>query len=415
MPSETDLLRSLDDDPRTPSTIDIHRAITSGKRRRARRSAGYAGAAAVTAVAVAGASVAGGVFTDDGASRNPAATPAKSAPAKAEPGAVAVAPPNRCRLEKLPVPGDVSMALVAGADPTGRYIVGRSYPKGGGYQAVIWHDGKGRNVAMPGDSEEQLTDVNSAGTAIGWSYDASGQVPYVYRDGKVSKLPGVKQAEPRGINDAGAIVAGDGAELRDVLLWKSPTAQPTRLPLPAGATHAMAGDIDEDGTVVGTIDMRTPYVWLPDGSHHALTLPTVNGKPLSRAGAFGIRNGWVTGTAGGGGLARGGAGTGKDKAQEPLVGVRWNLRTGEVQVVGELQDLAGAVNAQGWLVGSDKQGRAVLVAGDTPVLLPPLAKKKQTNVSNIPSTLSDDGRIVAGQSDDDDANDTIKAVVWHCS
>jgi hypothetical protein len=32
MPSEIDFLRNLDDDPRSPSTVDIQRAIAAGRR-----------------------------------------------------------------------------------------------------------------------------------------------------------------------------------------------------------------------------------------------------------------------------------------------------------------------------------------------------------------------------------------------
>jgi hypothetical protein len=54
----------------------------------------------------------------------------------------------------------------------------------------------------------------------------------------------------------------------------------------------------------------------------------------------------------------------------------------------------------------------VLVAGAAPVLLPPLATHKPNTLSNIPSTVSDDGRIIGGQSDD--PTGTIQAVVWRC-
>ncbi|MEU4716555.1 hypothetical protein AB0F73_23280 [Micromonospora purpureochromogenes] len=93
-------------------------------------------------------------------------------------------------------------------------------------------------------------------------------------------------------------------------------------------------------------------------------------------------------------------------------GGRTGLRTGEVRVFGELQGLPNEVNAQGWQVGTDKQGRAVLVADAEPVVLPALAGGQPTAVSNIATTLSDDGRTVAGQSDD--ATGTIQAVVWRC-
>jgi len=60
MPSEIDLLRQLDPEPPQPSTIDISRAISAGRRRRVHRGLGYAGVAAVTTLAVAGAAVAVG-------------------------------------------------------------------------------------------------------------------------------------------------------------------------------------------------------------------------------------------------------------------------------------------------------------------------------------------------------------------
>jgi uncharacterized membrane protein len=426
MPSESDLLKSLDDEPRKPSTVDINRAIADGRRRhRARHAAGYAGAAAVTAVAVAGASVAGGVFTDPapkvaatGKPRPSASVPPK--PAYTIPGdagwrAPAATPPTKCTLDRLPAPDGAPMALVSGADPAGRYIVGRSYPRGGGYQAVLWHDGKARKVMLPGDLEESLRDVNSTGTAVGWSYHQAGPVPYVYRDGKVSKLPGVKRGSANAINDAGAIVGEDEAAHVPVV-WPSATAKAFRLPVPAGTGRAGAQDIDEDGTTVGTLDDERPYVWFPDGTHRELPMPAIDGAPAVSARAFTIRNGWATGVAETGGDGNGGKESAEGGGKGPAVrmtAVSWNVRTGEVRTSDDFDLRADATNAQGWQVGISKQGRAVLLAGGAPVKLPELAPHKPGGLTNIPSTLSDDGRLVAGQSDD--ATDTIQAVVWHCT
>jgi uncharacterized membrane protein len=413
MSSESDLLKSLDDEPRTPSTIDVRRAIAAGRRRVMRRSAGYAGAAAVTAVAVAGASVAGGLIHRGSPNNAAHSGAAASAPVTA---------PTSCTLSKLTAPGKAPMALVAGADPAGRYIVGRSYPKAGEYQAVLWHDGSGRNVMLPGDLEEQLTDVNSAGTAVGWSYTGTtdadtGPVPYVYRDGKVSKLPGVGRGSAYAINDAGAIVGMDD-EHHAPVVWRSATAKPVRLPVPAGAKKAAVRDIDEDGTMVGSIDNTLPYVWFPDGTHRELPLPSIGGKPATTGLVFSVRNGWATGVATNG-VGRSGAknpAAAKDlagaKAGGPAVPVRWNLRTGAVTVSSALQFPASAVNAQGWEIGTDKQGRAVLATGTGTVVLPDLATHTADGLSTIPNTVSDDGRIIAGQSDD--ATGTIQAVVWRC-
>lgn len=72
----------------------------------------------------------------------------------------------------------------------------------------------------------------------------------------------------------------------------------------------------------------------------------------------------------------------------------------------------GSPNAQGWQVGTDKQGRAVLVTDGATVVLPRLASFRPGGLSDLPSTLSDDGRTIGGQSDD--GTGTIQAVVWRC-
>ncbi|SCG34355.1 hypothetical protein [Micromonospora coxensis] len=432
MPSEIELLRALDDEPRTPSTVDVAQAISAGRRRRARRGAGYAGAASVTALAVAGASVAGGLVggapsptTATGAPRSTAPAPPKAPytiPGTPGWSAPTATPPTGCTLHRLPAPDGAPMALVSGADPTGRYVVGRAYPRGGGYQAVIWHDGAARKVMLPGDLEESLQDVNSTGTAVGWSYVGgseadTGPVPYVYQGGRVSPLPGVRRGSAYAINDAGAIV-GDDDSRRAVLVWPSATAKPIRLPLPAGASEAEAGDIDEDGTVVGTVDRGRPYVWFPDGTHRELAMPRVDGGPAAGARVFSIRNGWATGLAGAldgrGSTAdpAGSTGPGTAARSQRTAAVRWNVRTGEVRIFENLEPYPNTVNAQGWQIGTDTRKRAVLVTDDATVVLPALADGEPTGVSTIATTVSDDGRTVGGQSDD--ATGTIQAVVWRC-
>jgi uncharacterized membrane protein len=347
MPSEFDLLRPLDDEPRTPSTVDIRRAIADGRRRRrTRRGAAYAGVAAVTALSLAGVSLAANGRVNhappDAAASRGQATTATSAPAATA--------PTSCALERLPAPDNDPMALVSGADPTGSYLVGRSYPKAGGYQAVIWHNGKVRKVMLPGDIEESLRDVNSTGTAVGWSYDGdrgkenTRQIPYVYRDGKVSKLPGDVQGSAEAINDAGAIVGNDDAD--GAVLWPSATAQPVRLPKPAGVTQGTASDIDEDGTVVGNFDYVRPYVWFADGTHRDLPMPTLDGKKAVGARVFSIRNGWAIGVADANADARAGINpktsepsnpndAAKRAKSEQMRAVQWNVRTGEVLMADE--------------------------------------------------------------------------------
>jgi uncharacterized membrane protein len=417
MSAETDLLRSLDPEPPMPSTVDISRAIAAGRKRRMRRGVGYAGVAAVTTLVVAGVAVAVGPNGRDGGrprpATPPAASPAKSALPKGDytiPGttgwaAPAATPPSSCTIEKLPVPDGVRMAIVGGGDPTGSWFVGRSYPKGG-YQAVIWHGGAATKVMLPGDLEEDLVDVNAKGDAVGWSYLANktgdgAQVPYAYVGGKVVRLKGVDTGSANAINEAGAI-AGAGGDR--AMVWPSATAAPTLLPVPEGTEKSAASDIDEDGTVVGSLDLKVPYVWFADGTYRALPLPKINGTEAVSARVFTIRNGWATGVADATVRSRAGAGN--------VTAVRWNVRTGEVRLDDRgWDDMVDATNAQGWAVGMIK-GRDTFVAGDHKIVLPEVAKHQAGTLSTIANTMSDDGRVIAGQSDD--ASDTIRAVVWHC-
>ncbi|BCY05390.1 hypothetical protein [Actinoplanes sp. L3-i22] len=402
MPSDFDLLRPLDTEPRSPSSVDIQLAIATARRKRAIRTAGYAGAATLTVTAV----VAGGLLFDTSRATTPTQPAAsKTAATKAAP---AVKAPTSCTIEALPVPHGALQALVASGDPTGKYFVGRSYPKAGGYQAIMWHDGVSVEVPLPGDLEESLTDVNSTGTAVGWSLIGEGtSMPYVYSDGKVTKLPGTGSAATAAINNKGAIVGDDGAY---PLLWTSKTATPRRLPMPEGSQTGTAVDIAEDGTVIGTLDNKVPYVWLPDGSHHALDLPDLGGGKQVEGRLFHIRGDWVTGVVN---EAGSGKAAGLKRAQGEVHAVRWNLRTGKSELIDQLDKSADALNAQGWLTGISKQGGATLLAGNTLVPLPGLAPPNpQDGLADIANTISDNGQTIGGQSND--ASTAIQPVLWHC-
>ncbi|GAA2884552.1 hypothetical protein Acy02nite_17770 [Actinoplanes cyaneus] len=398
MPSDFDLLRPLDTEPSSPSTVDIPLAISAARRKRAIRGATYTGAVTLTVAAV----TVGGLMIR---SPGPATTPAQPA-ATTTTTATAVKAPASCTIERLPVPDGARAALVFGADPTGKFFVGRSYPKAGGYQAVIWHNGVAEEVPLPGDEEELLHDVNTSGTAVGWSYIGENTpMPFVFRDGKVTQLPGVSSGSAYAINRDGKIVGDDGAH---PLLWSSPSAGPTQLPVPAGTQTAIATDIDDDGTVIGTLDNKVPYVWLPDGTHHALRLPDTDGKRFEGR-LFHLRNGWAVGVAN---EAGGKSASGEKKAQGKVEAIRWNVRTGEMTVVGQFDKSADAVNAMGWQTGVGKQGGAKLLADEHLIALPGLAPAGGDRLADLANTLSDDGRTIGGQSDD--ANDNIQPVLWHC-
>jgi uncharacterized membrane protein len=421
------LLQSLDRDPPAPSTIDIERAVKDGRRRARRRTAAQAASAVVAAaLVIAGGAAAVAVRTGGQDTVDPDAAPAQTGPsstegasAAASAGPSASAPvqvpappaPTRCALSLLPIPDGVRMALVTGADPTGRLIVGRSYPGGGSHQVLLWRDGTVHKVPLDGD-DQALNDINTAGTAVGGTFRAKPgggeedirQVPVAYlANGSLLTLAGVVDGTAHAVNEAGTIV---GESARRPVRWASPSGTAQQLPLPPGATSGDARDIDEDGTIVGFVEFdgrdERPYVWFTDGTHRELPLPTgappAGGQQRQFVRAYGIRNGWVTGIAG----------------MTPAAGaVRWNLRAGEVKVFAEFQSRASMANAHGWQVGTDLQGRAMFLSPAGPVVLPALAAHEPGNLKNIATTVSDDGRTIGGQSDD--SNEVIRAVVWRCS
>ncbi len=412
------VLGALDDEPDTPPAISISRAVAEGrKRRRARRVGGYSAAAGVTALMLVGVAVAvpawrGGHSSPTSgapssvATSNRAATPTNAAWAATYPAVPEVKAPTQCQIKKLPLPDGRKMSLVTGADPSGRFLLGRTYPdplKSFHYNMVIWDRLVPKAVEVPGDDQD-LKDINTHGVAVGDSYVGAGLTAWLYRDGKVSKLPGGDGAEARAINEANVVVGGRNSK---PIVWRSIDSKPVELPLPAGADSGEAMGIDEDGTIVGFVATsgpnsrveHTPYAWLPNGLGQELKVPApASGKAVDPADpgahAFTIRNGWVIGNAN-------------------HSAVRWDLRTGEPRVFPQFFVQAESVNTHGWQVGTDPTGRAVFLSDSGTVVLPDLAPHKAGESTNIPSTVSDDGKVIGGQEDDQAG--VIRAVVWTCA
>ena len=248
------LLRRLDDEPGTPSRVDLGQAIIEGgRRRRTRRALGGGGAVVLAAAMVATVPVAMTALRPESpAPKNQAA--ATTAPATRP--ASTVVPPKSCSVQRLPLLDGEPMSLVTGADPTGRFIVGRTYPDDhqGSYPILIWDNGKPSRIVLPG-ADQALNDVTTTGVAVGSGWGDDGPVSYIYRDGKVSPLPATGSSQAEAINDAGQIVGSRerGEAGTQPVIWSSSSAQPVDLPLPGPKSTGQATDIDEDGTVVGTV------------------------------------------------------------------------------------------------------------------------------------------------------------------
>lgn len=395
------LLRPLDMEPLAASRVDVARAVADGRRRR--RSRWYASGAAVvalTATAVTGGPLAVAALNPPAPAPTPALTPTASATPSSTAGARPDGPTG-CTVTRLPTDG-IDKALVTGADSSGRYAVGRTYPGTAKfrYPLVVWKDGKlVDEVEMPG-SDQSLNDVNSRGVAVGSSFDAKDRKhPYVYRDGTVSRLAGDGEGTATAINDAGVIIGGLGGDplYPRPVRWASATAQPVALTVPKGVSSAAVVDIDEDGTILGMItrgrDKDSGYLWAPDGTGRELALPKVDGKAPTSFWPNSLRNGWIGGQAV--------IDTDKSRA---FTAFRFRIDTGQYE---RLPVAAGRplIAANGWIVNA--MGPPILLGGGRIVTLPKY--RKQTDYQVV--SISDDGRVIVGYSSSGMQNHPLR---WRC-
>lgn len=321
-----------------------------------------------------------------------------------------IAPPSECAIARLTEPKGSGMSIVSGADPSGRFVVGRGYPTDpyGDYRRypVIWDRGVPTLVDLPG-VDQLLEDVNSTGTAVGTSYDTDtwmALTPWLYRNRRLTALPGVTSGAARAINERGDIVGVRYTETTVPVWWPADggPSRPVALPLPPGASSGEAFDVDEDGTIVGfytdEAGVDRGYVWLPDGSGKTLPLPAGTGPSSS---TFSIRNGWAVGFIG---------------SADGLLPVRWHVRTNNVQVFPKFETRPNAVNRHGWMAGTGKTdteltGRALFLHDTGGLILPGLANHFEP-LGDIATELSDDGRTLAGQALD--TTGALRAVQWRC-
>jgi hypothetical protein len=281
------LLRPLRGEPTGPVRLDIAKAMRDGRRgRRLRWWTGGSAVAATVAALVTGSLLLAPAHQDD--RPRPVLPPDPAVPAA-------------CTVDQLPLGGSPSGELSAG-DPTGRWHAGFTWPLPGepperdtDRKLLVWHDGK-LVTGIKGDGRGViLTDLNSAGTGVGYF----GKVPYVYRDRKPAPLKG-GNGQAVAINDAGMIAGVIGPSNRQKpARWASADAEPTLLEMP-GETDAYVkiADIAPDGTVLGELG-SSGYLWLPDGTAQRLRPPrgSATAGPSGPAQAYfepiGFNFGWL--------------------------------------------------------------------------------------------------------------------------
>ncbi|MEV6928765.1 hypothetical protein AB0M46_30330 [Dactylosporangium sp. NPDC051485] len=404
-----DLLRTLPGHSSRPPAVDIARAMREGRRRRTARRATVAGAFVVAALVAAGLPAVLLTSRDDSAP--PAGTPTTTPAATQRPSGLPVIPnaqvPTSCRAERLPENGN-GQTLMTAADPAGKIFYGLTDPNGGDQAVVRWQDGKLTKVPVPGPYPT-VSAVNDGGLAAGYSDDHGRKTAFLLRDGKIVDLPRPQDIEPVGINSHGDVVGHwiSGAGARPAV-WRDPGAEPEFLPLPEGAVWGEPKAIADDGTVVGVVSFgaqQFAYAWAPDGTPRRLAVP--EGTPVTPADGQNpgpsvvvewARGEWASGMVG--------------KYTDQARPVRWNLRTGNVDTLSGIAIPGGPINGLGWVAGETADGRGMLLAGGRRIPLPDAYGYHGRVPANTPAFVSDDGRVVAGQSFD--SHGAYHAVLWRC-
>ncbi|MEU8074296.1 hypothetical protein AB0B31_02520 [Catellatospora citrea] len=380
------------------------RAFVLGRRRRTRQRVAFAGA--TTALAVTALLVA--VNLPAGPAPEPAIPPSPSASLPA----VAL---SACTVANLPLPDGVrkEQSGVSG-DHTGRILASRLRDDRGDV-LVVWADGQPAGVVRWPDEAAEISAVGPTGIVLMAAEQGTGgarekSATWVYRDGTVTRLRG-KGALGRGVNAAGAIV-GLISDNQPVV-WPDATAEPVPLPVPDGMTAADPMGIADDGTVVGQLfqgrhgpkpayQYGRPgwgYVWPPGGSPEQLSVPDKGpGAGATQSRAFGVVDGWAAGNI--------------QTLKGPSEPVRWNLATGEVELI----EGAERVTPHGWSIF--RNGRSLtLVRGDVEVPLPGPPGYPSPSVGGGSGrtyvyVISPDGRALAGMQDDGPAR--LALLRWTC-
>lgn len=416
------LLESLREDRIGSPVVDLDLAMRTGRKRRHRRRMAATGGSVLAVVAVVTA-----VPVAIHAVHRKGPTGIVAAPSVGTTSAAAAAPSTPaeptsldCVEARLPVPKAGQEGLVTGADPSGRFLVGRVYSGGHPTQVAIWDNGKPNTFTIQG-GDAQLEDINSEGVAVGDSFVSdTKQAGWIYADGKLSRLPGTEGSAPRAISEQGTIAGTETTADNHgyPIVWHSATSNPVRLPLPPGSNlGGSVADVDSDGTIVGTVLEPAPegihdllsrgVVWRPDGTVELLPLPTdlvagVNGLEIHS-----IRNGVITAAA-----------TVTTDQSKSLTPVTYDLSTGAFTLPPKAGVWIGAGNAKGGIAGSIGTAPALYTPSTGVIRLPTLVNNTAATPGGaarfigLAATISDSGLIIGGQ--DVDENGVITAVVWTC-
>jgi len=277
-------LNALRDEPVKPPSASVQEAMRTGRRRIRVRRATVGGITLIAVAAVLG-SASLVAHTAGGPPHLPTVTPTVSTPPSRHPAALPAKPPltkvKGCAIRPLqPLPSG-SYTSVLAVDSTGRYAVGAYLPDGAtGDRAVLWQDGVPTVLDTPGQDAHPVA-VNSSGVVIGQSAIGDRFVDWVAMNGTVFTPTSTATGDVRlaAINDRGMIVGAVGSGLHYVsMLWTSPTAVGTPLPMPGPNWLVGPQAINDDSVIVGIAEpdrsgKQSVIMWGADRKYQLLPTP----------------------------------------------------------------------------------------------------------------------------------------------
>jgi hypothetical protein len=305
----------------------------------------------------------------------------------------------RCPVRVLPLPPGADSVSADAVDPSGRYILGNedagSAGPGNGFakmRPVLWTDGHPQVLPLI-TKTAQATAVNASGVVVALAAVNGTQewdAILRYTDARPTRLipppgewlfNGIVKINTAGDTLVSANSRTEPGRRAAVFLWPAGSTTGIKLPLPAGAAGF---DLTDDGTIIGDImsdDLQkfTAYAWDRKGNGRKLAVPAGQYSE-----AFAARGEWATGNLRPSGVAR------------------WNLRTGALTVLDDVQGIPNAINVDGWIVAG-----AAVYRDDAPVKLAPVGK-----ATGYPIAIADNGTVVGSLQEAPGRSQTPLA--WSC-
>lgn len=310
-----------------------------------------------------------------------------------------------CSVETLPVPQGTDASWVTAVSPDGRYVAGRTlfddFYGGQEIRPIVWVDGEYYGFVDLPHQAPIMNGISSDGQAV-----VTVTVPlndgeatvnsYSWAENDVISLEDDLPSQGLGINehhDMVGVIQSPGTENFHAVTFGEDGHE--RLDEPEDVHESLANDIDDDGTIVGSVtneDERVPYRWNAAGLGTELTLEDVNLQP-----ATSVNDGWV--------VANG------VHTDDGRVAAYW--APGQTEGTAIEFDQVSRINSEGWITGVHNDAAAVIV--DQEVISLP-SPNDDPDLADRAQDMSSDGSVIGGAVNrSQGGDDTREAAIWNCS